>query len=268
MALRFEQLDRQRRGMLWLVGLLLSAFCGALLLTTWNGDAPSIQLEQRWPSMVGLCGLIVLFILYVQNKHRQLAALEAKLRDVAVREATLQARFSELVFLFDTSTQIQLRLDLNSMLDLAAQRLVPCLEAHQSSIMLYNEQTNQLEVKAAAGVDAERVMEATTQPGEGVAGHVFSTGEVLNLTPEIMQKRFPDAVVRGRQLTAGLCVPMRFRGTPIGVVSVTRTSGEPFSEMHANILASFAEHCAATVVKTHHHHELLSRVRQPAEAAA
>src|SRR5437899_2931924 len=100
MAVQLDQLDRQRRGIMWLVGLLLASFCGALLLTTWSGDAPSIQLEQRWPSMVGLCGLIVLFVLYVQNKHRQLAALERKLRDVAVREATLQARFSELVFLF------------------------------------------------------------------------------------------------------------------------------------------------------------------------
>jgi len=262
----FEQLDRQRRAMLWLVGLLLAALCAALMLTTWTaGEAmPTIELNDRWPSMAGLCGLVVLFVLYVQHKSRQLSVLESRLRDHAVREAALQARFSELSFLFDTSTQIQLRLDLNSMLDLAAQRLVPCLDAHQSSIMLFNESTGELEVKAAAGIDSERVLGATTRPGEGVSGHVFSTGETLNLTPEMVKQRFPEAIEYGRQIVAGLCVPMRFRGNPIGVVNVTRTSGEPFSDLHANILASFAEHCAATVVKTHHHHELLQTVRQAA----
>ena len=264
MTIPFEQLDRQRRGLLWLAGLLLAAFCAALTLATWSGDAPSIQLEGRVPSMVGLCGLIALFVVYVQHKHRQLSALEARLRDVAVREAALQARFSELAFLFDTSTQIQLRLDLQSMLELAAQRLVPCLDAHQSSIMLFNETTGLLEVKAAAGMDAERVAFARVKPGVGVAGHGFATGETLNLTPQLVRERFPDSPEYGRTVVAGICVPMRFRGTPIGVVSVTRSSGEPFSDLHASILASFAEHCAATVVKTHHHRELLESVRKAA----
>jgi signal transduction protein with GAF and PtsI domain len=181
-----------------------------------------------------------------------------------VREAALQAHFSELSFLFDISTQLQLRLDLNSMLELAAQRLLPCLDAHQSSIMLLNEETGLLEVRAASGVDAERVVHAKVAPGEGVAGQVFTSGEVLNLTAASAREQFANQPDYGRQIAAGLCVPMRFRGNPIGVVCVTRTTGEPFSDLHARMLASFAEHCAATVVKTNHHHDLLTSVRKAA----
>ena len=198
---------------------------------------------------------------YLQQKHRELARLEGRLRDLAVREAAMNARFTELSFLFDVSTQLQLRLDLSGVLELAAQRLVPCLDAHQASIMLFNPATGMLDVKAVAGVDAQMVAGGHVKPGEGVAGHVFATGEVLNVTPEVMNGRFPEHVKRGRTIAAGLCVPMRFRGNAIGVVSVSRTEGEPFGDLHARMLAAFAEHCAATVVKTQHHHQLLEKVK-------
>ena len=264
MPQNFDQIQRQRAIVIWLVGILLAAMCAALVLVTWSGDQPMFQLEQRWPAFGGLCGLVVLFVLYVQYKQRQFAALEARLRDVAIREAAMQARFSELSFLFDTSTQLQLRLDLQSMLDLATQRLIPCLDAHQSSIMLFDETAGTLVVRAASGVEAERVANAQVKPGEGVAGQVFSTNQPLNLTGAAAKERFAGKADYGRNIAAGLCVPMCYRGNPIGVVSVARTSGEPFSDLHARMLSSFAEHCAATVVKTNHHRELLQSVRTAA----
>lgn len=264
MSQPFNQVDRQRGRLLGLGGVLIAALCATLVLVTGNGDTSGLALERRWPTLVGLAGLVALFVLYAQRQHRQLAVMETRLRDLAVREATLQARFSELSFLFDTSTQLQLRLDLHGMLDLAVQRLIPCLDAHQASIMMFDEASGLLHVQASAGVDSALVSGGAMKPGEGVAGHVFATGEALNLTPEVMRKRFPDHEKHGRQIAAGLCVPMRFRGASIGVVSVSRTAGEPFGELHAKMLESFAEHCGATVVKTHHHHELLRQVRRAA----
>jgi len=42
---------------------------------------------------------------------------------------------------------------------------------------------------------------------------------------------------------------------------VTRTHGESFEPSRVKMLEAFAEHCAATVVKTHHHHQTLRHVR-------
>ena len=265
MSKEFHKLDFQRRALSWAGGVLIASLCAALVLVSWSSDGVTISIDQqRWPTLVGLIGLVVVFVLYVQYKHREIAQMEAKLRESSVREATLQARFSEISFLFDVTTQLQLRLDLQGMLDLAAQRLLPCLDADQSSVMLHNAETGILEVKATAGQDTNLVTGNRVTPGEGVAGHVFATGEVVRLTPDVVKKRFPDAVKPGRTLAAGLCVPMRFRGTPIGVVSVTRSAGEPFTDLHAQMLETFADHCAATVVKTHHHHELLKHVKRAA----
>ena len=262
----FATVDRQRNIMLSLGGITLTAMCAALVLVTWTSSGASLELDisHRWPTLVGLSGLVLIFVLYMQHKHQQLAAMEAKMRDLAVRGAALQARFGELSFLFDVSTQLQLRLDLPSMLDLAVQRLMSCLDATQSSIMLFDESQGVLEVKAAAGVDQQLVKAGRVAPGEGVAGHAYAKGESLVLTPKLMRERFPQYEKHGRSIVSGLCVPMRFRGQPIGVLNVTRSSGDPFDETHVKMLETFADHCAATVVKTHHHHEMLRHVKQAA----
>ena len=266
MAQPFDHLERQRSRLLGLAGLLLTLTCATLLLVTWSsqGVAFDFSLAQRWPTLVGLGGLVLIFVFYGQAKHRELAALERRLREMAVREAAMQARFSELSFLFDTSTQLQLRLDLGGMLELAVQRLVPCLDAHQASIMLFDESNGMLEVRAVAGVDSGLVAGSKVKPGDGIAGHVFTSGETLLLTPEVMRERFPEWIKQGRTIGSAVCAPMRFRGSTIGVVSVSRGSGEPFQRSHAEMLGTFAEHCAATVVKTHHHQQVLAQVRKAA----
>ena len=264
MSQNYNHLDRQRSRLLWLVGILMAALCATLVLLSSAESAAGFSVERQLPQLVGLSGLVLIFVLYVHHKHRQFAAMESKLREMAVREATLQARFSELSFLFDTSTQLQLRLDLQGMLDLAVQRLVPCLDAHGCSIMLQNAETGMLEVKAATGVDASLVLGNQVAPGEGIAGQVFQSGIALNLSQDLMRMQFPEYMKHGRQIVGGLCVPLRFRGKAIGVVNVTRTTGEPFGETHQKMLEAFGDHCAATVVKTHHHHELLKQVRRVA----
>ena len=258
----FEALQRQRGRLLWAAGFLLLLMCGTLVLIIGLEDGGRFDLAKRWPTLSSLVGLVTIFVLYAQHKHQELAALETELRQLAVREATAQTRFTELSFLFDISTQLQLRLDLPSMLELAVQRLLPCLDGHQASIMLHDTESGMLEVKATAGGDSALVSGVKIPAGEGIAGHVFLTGETLILTPEIISRRFPEMVKPIRSIASGLCVPMRFRASSIGVIAVTRNEGEPFGPMHAKMLEAFAEHCAATIVKTHHHHEMLQHVRR------
>ena len=121
-AASFHVIDRRRRWLANLAGVLLSAMCLTLVLISGRPGA-GLALAARWPTIVGLVGLVAIFLLYLQLKQRELMDLEGRLRDAAVREAATMARFEELSSLFDAGTQLQLRLDLGSMLDLAVQRL-------------------------------------------------------------------------------------------------------------------------------------------------
>lgn len=264
---RVDAIERQR-GALWVLGLVvMAALCAGLVIVSWSGgpDGLQIDMQQKWPSLTGLAGLVLLFVLYATKKQRELAAMQERFQSIAVREASLRARLGELSLLFDTSTQIQLRLDMQSMLELATQRLLSCFEAHQSSIMMHNPDSGLLEVRAASGVDANLVAGSTAKPGEGIAGTVFMKGEALLLDDDAMKARFPNDIKPGRNICSSLIVPMMFRGTCVGVVSVSRThQSEPFEEMHRLMLQTFAEHCATTFVKAHHHQTLLEGVRRAA----
>jgi putative methionine-R-sulfoxide reductase with GAF domain len=267
-GLKIASIERQRGSLLSLGLLLVAALCAALVLSNWStvdGAMRRDMLARRWPALVGLSGLVLLFVLYATNKHRELCRMQARYQQMAVREASLQARLSELSFLFDTSTQLQLRLDMQSMLELACQRLLSCFEAHQSSIMLHNEESGLLEVKAVSGIDSNLVAGSTARPGDGIAGRVFASGESQLLTPAVMKARFPNEIKPGRNISSSVSVPMRFRDMTIGVVNVCRTaSGEEFTPMHVHMLESFAEHCAATFIKTRHHQALLAGTRKAA----
>jgi transcriptional regulator with GAF, ATPase, and Fis domain len=265
---KLASIERQRGSLLNLGLLLVAVLCAALVFSSWTTAEGAVQREllaERWPALAGLSGLVLLFVLYATNKHRELSRMQARYQQMAVREASLKARLTELSFLFDTSTQLQLRLDMQSMLELACQRLLSCFEAHQSSIMLHNEESGLLEVKAVSGIDATLVAGSTARPGDGIAGRVFTSGESLLLTPAVMRERFPNETKRGRSISSSLCVPMRFRDTTIGVVNVCRTAGgEDFTPLHVQMLESFAEHCAATFIKTRHHQALLAGTRRAA----
>jgi len=249
--------------MLWPTAAALLGASTALAFASWTpgGLAFEPDFARRWPTFIGPAALAAAFVLHTLRQRRELESLQGRMHDLAAREAGFQARFGELSFLFDISTQLQLRLDLPSMLDLAAQRLLSCLDATQSSVMLFDESHGMLEVKAAAGVDLPLVRGARVAPGEGIAGHVYTTGESLLITPEVIRERFAQHQKRARSIGTALCVPMRFQDGPIGVISVTRTHGESFEPSHVKMLEAFAEHCAATVVKTHHHHQMLRHVR-------
>jgi len=245
------QAIEHQRGALWMLGIVvMGALCAVLVLLSWSNPEEGLQvdmIQQRWPSLVGLSGLVLLFVLYATKKQHELSGMQHRFQQMAVREASLRARLGELSFLFDTSTQL------------------PCFEAHQSSIMLQNPETGLIEVRAVSGVDANLVAGSVAKPGEGIAGSVFTSGESVLLTDAEMRTRFPNEIKPGRNITSSLVVPMKFRGTTVGVVNVCRTENmEPFTSMHTQMLESFAEHCAATFVKTHHHQTLLEGVRKAA----
>lgn len=259
---------RSRRH-LWIAGAVL---LGALTVTVVSLSA---ALDDRGPFppalanpatvMVGLCALVLVFVLYVFHRERELRSLEVRLQETLVREAALRERVAELSALFDAATQLAVKLDLRAMLGLAARRILACLDADQSSIMLYNPQRKTLEVRVTAGVDASLVEGAALETGQGIAGYVFSSGEPLVLNPQEMRARFAQEVKLGRHIASALSVPMRFQGTTLGVFNVCRVGdAEEFSPFHARLLMSFAEHCAAAIVKQQHYRRVFGTGRKAA----
>jgi transcriptional regulator with GAF, ATPase, and Fis domain len=246
---------RQRQYGLWLLGAaVLLVLTAAFVFLTWSGWSEGGHVlvpESRLAALVGLAGMVVVFVLYGFAQQSRLQALEGELRRAELREGTLRAHFDELEALFDTSTELATHLDFRSMLDLAARRLARCLEADVCTVMLFHRGRGRLLACAVSGGDAGAEGAASARPGEGVTGLVYSTGETMVLDAEALLGQLAVEMNLKRTPSAGLSVPVRSHGATIGVINVARFDpDQPYLQVHARMLESFADSCAAALART------------------
>ncbi len=252
--------DPERRRQ-WLWGLASVLLLGlsvavAILAVSGREGSPVVLLpRQTYGAVVGsLVGLVVLFVLYVARSQRQLALRQSELHWAAMREVALRERLGELLALLDTSGELAQKLDLRSMLGLAARRVLPCLEADHSAVHLIDPRHQRLESVASIGRRAGPAEPITIRPGTGVVGYVFATREALTVTAEEMRARLAAELALAGTPHSALCVPIRFEDATLGVFTVARVDGsEPFVPTHARALQALAQQCGAAIVKDFHY---------------
>jgi transcriptional regulator with GAF, ATPase, and Fis domain len=201
----------------------------------------------------GLVGLVLLFVAHVTIQQRRLRRWELEIQQRSMREEVLRARLNELAALMEVSGELSQKLDLRATLELAARRLLPCLEADHSSILLLNPRSRALEKAAWVGKSAAAGQMVQVHPGEGVLGHVFVSREMLTVeTPEARVALRRELGLAGTPCSA-MCVPILFDGTCLGVFCVARVDvSEPFTALHARALQVLASQCGAAVVRYFH----------------
>ncbi len=248
--------------------LLVSLSLTVVLLATSRPEGapgPSLPAGQSGGVLVGLVGLVVLFLLYVNWQHDQLLAKEAELRRSGAREDVLRERLSEISSLLEVSGALAQKLDLKVMLSLAASRVLPCLEADHSAVHLFNPHTGELDEVASFGKRAGLAKAGALRPGQGVLGLVYANREAMAVESEEMRTRLADELGLAGAPRAALCVPIRFKNADLGVLSVARMEApEPFAAVHARALQALAEQCGAAIVKDFHYQRAARRGRTAA----
>lgn len=251
-----EDLDRKNWGLLLLNSLLLLVMAAVIsslyLPQLWGLMVPDVPApETRGMLVTGLCGLVLIFMLYMLLKQRQMVNLRADLFRARMKEEILRSRLSEITSLFDMSTSVNMQLTVDSILDIITRRVLTCLEADQSSILMLNSATQMLECRAVHGVDSDFVRDATIKLGDGIAGYVAQHGEPMVLNPEDVVRRFASFRKTGRNITSALCIPLMVKGRAIGVLNINRVDRDrPFTAGDARVLAVFGEHAAVAIQRT------------------
>ena len=260
-----EDLDR-RNWSLWLLnGLLLvtmAAVITSLYLPRLAGIAvPEILApESRGMLVTGMCGLVLIFMFYMLLKQRQMLALRNDLIRARVKEEILRSRLSEITSLFDMSTTVNMQLTVESILDIITRRVLTCLEADQSSILLLNPETQTLECRSVHGIDADFVKDARIKVGEGIAGYVAEHGEAMVLNDEDVKRRFASSKKTGRNITSALCIPLMVKSRAIGVLNINRIDRDrSFGAGDARVLAVFGEHAAIAIERVEEYKALDTR---------
>ncbi len=261
--------ERRRRQLWGLTATLLLGFAVAVAILSESvvDKGGFVLLPRRTYGVVvnGLVGLVFLFVVYVTLRQRELAIRENEVQRLTMHEVAFRGRLTELMSLFETSSQLAQKLNIREMLGLAASRVLPCLEADHSTVHLLNPRDGDLEVVTSAGKRAAGTDVATIQPGEGVVGYVFASGEALIVNSSEMCARLGQELGLPRAPCSALCVAIRFKDTPLGVFSIVRIDvDEPFVPMHIRAMQALAEHCGAAIVKDFHYRRI---AREAARAA-
>jgi signal transduction histidine kinase/HD-GYP domain-containing protein (c-di-GMP phosphodiesterase class II) len=126
---------------------------------------------------------------------------------------------------------------------------VMCAEA--VSLMLLDPSGHELFVQAAMGLPDEAIREARVAVGQNIAGAVAATGEALHIPDLDQDPRFSPSRRPGQYRTRSLlAVPVKLRGSVIGVINVTnKTTGEAFDAHDKRLLEILAQRVALVLNK-------------------
>lgn len=149
--------------------------------------------------------------------------------DLASLEAELRRERKKLELVTEAGTALSSAMDLDTLLALLIDKVTQLMDADRSTLYLLSEDGRELWSKVVQG---GHMLEIRLQIGEGIAGWVAGSGEIVNIADAYSDTRFQPAVDlrSGYRTKSILCVPMRnTQGAIVGVVQVLnkRADGDP-----------------------------------------
>ena len=147
--------------------------------------------------------------------------------------------------------------DLKNLLQYILSQAIDITSAEKGSIMLYNLETDRLNIRVLAGLEDTRFQEKVNnneircrsfKPGEGIAGRVFMTSKpmiVNNIREDDLFIESDKSYVRSIA-----CIPMVVYSDVIGVINVTnKKGGKEFTDEDVEMLKAVADQAAVAVNK-------------------
>lgn len=169
---------------------------------------------------------------------------------IAIENARLYARSQDNVrhmqALLHVARVINSSLDLETVLDAILAGMHDVVPYYLAAILLPDKENRALELVGVAGPLAEERRRSIRVPfGAGITGHVFTSGEALNVGDV---KLFPGYIGHGLlAVRSELGVPLKRGETVVGVLDVQRTRVQSFAQSDVDALALFASQAAIAI---------------------
>ncbi len=148
----------------------------------------------------------------------------------------------------DFARQLAALSEPNQVYSAILQQVVEVLRAERASLLVLEEESQELVFKASRGLSDEVVNNVRVRLGEGIAGAVLERGEPL-LVRELSEDSWAAARARGNCRTRSfISFPIQSGERRIGVLNLTdRAGGGSYNPSDLNWLRSIAPHVAAAL---------------------
>lgn len=138
-------------------------------------------------------------------------------------------------------------LDLEQLLELILDKITDAVDADRATLYLLDDRRNELVSRIVQGNEVRQIR---LKMGQGIAGHVASTGKTLLVNDPYRDPRFnPELdLSSGYRTRSILAVPMKNHlGRTIGVIQVLNKKSGPFTDHDAVILAALSTQAAIAI---------------------
>lgn len=172
--------------------------------------------------------------------HGQEVRFSALVHDISERseaQAELKRQREELGALHETTVDLISRLEPSSLLGAVLSRAASLIRAEHGYLYVVDERAGELVMRAGLGMFTER-LGYRLQPGQGVAGIVWQTGE-----PQAIDhyQSWEGRVAGWEMIQALVALPLRAGGELVGVIGlVSVEEGRPFQSEQIDLLDRFA----------------------------
>jgi diguanylate cyclase (GGDEF)-like protein len=189
----------------------------------------------------------------VQSQAREIRALEKieglldRSRELEAENRTLRGKVEELRTFWSLSKTLSATLNMEELFRLALHLIGRSLSVDAYALMLVDEATSRLTIKASFGLPDDRAQGFTFGMGEGIAGLVAEKGQPM-LVPDVTEEpRFAERACFPL-LGAFLCVPLRIKGgRVIGVLTAHKPDPHAFSPGDVDLFQSVANQVAVAL---------------------
>ncbi len=160
-----------------------------------------------------------------------------------------QRRAEELSILYDVGHMVTSTLDLAKVLRVIMEAAVSMLHVEAGSVLLLDEDTQELEFVAVVGAGSDHIMGLRFPAGAGIAGQALSEGRSLLIDEAQYNPSFYEAVDRltGLNTRRLIATPLRVKERFIGVMEVINKRSGPFTAADMRMLDLLAPTAAAAI---------------------
>ncbi|MBV8761740.1 MAG: GAF domain-containing protein [Deltaproteobacteria bacterium] len=186
--------------------------------------------------------------------------------DLGAIESALQREQKKVALVQEVSRALSTVGDLDALLRLIMEKVTVLMEADRSTLFLVTEDGRQLWSKVIQGGS---VVEIRLDVGEGIAGWVAQTREIVNIPEAYADQRFQPAVdvKSGYRTRSILSVPMvGALGGLVGVLQVLNKAGGPFTTADEELLGALASQAAIAIENARLYHSLVTQNQQLLDA--
>ncbi len=157
--------------------------------------------------------------------------------------APLQERLDVLETLTQVGRSVTAHLDLDNVLTAVVDAAVYLTKAEEGSLLLIDEETGELYMRAARNFQDEFVRTFRLPVSDTIAGQVVQSGE-----PAVINASSPQKIKTAYLVQDLIYVPLKIKDRVIGVLGVdNRERSANFGEQHLTLMAALADYAAIAI---------------------